>query len=215
MKGIRTIFWDFNGTLLDDTSISIEAMNILLQKRGLAPIDEDQYKKVFGFPVKDYYQRLGLTFKEESFEDVSSEFIREYSKRVGHCGLHNGVSESIRFFYDKGCQQVIISAMEQQMLEELLAKNRILHHFDAVHGLKNTYAKGKTHIAQDYVKSNGLDPRTILFIGDTLHDSEVAKETGCHIVLVSNGHNSYQKLKETGHVVKSNLLELIQILRLN
>ena len=52
------IIWDFNGTILDDVSIGIEAINMLLLRRGLKTIDSvDEYRRIFGFPIKDYYRR--------------------------------------------------------------------------------------------------------------------------------------------------------------
>ena len=45
-------------------------------------------------------------------------------------------------------------------------------------------------------------------IGDTNHDFEVARELGIRCILVADGHQSEERLKETGAEVVSSLSEL-------
>jgi phosphoglycolate phosphatase len=45
-------------------------------------------------------------------------------------------------------------------------------------------------------------------IGDTNHDFEVARELGINCILVADGHQSFERLKETGAEVASSLDEL-------
>ncbi len=52
-------------------------------------------------------------------------------------------------------------------------------------------------------------PHEVLFIGDTIHDHEVAKLIGADCVLVSNGHVSRERLKNTGAPVFEDLTGVI------
>ena len=54
------------------------------------------------------------------------------------------------------------------------------------------------------------EPDEMLFIGDTIHDFEVAQEAGMRCCLVSNGHCSEERLKATGVPVYKNLTELYE-----
>lgn len=40
-----------------------------------------------------------------------------------------------------------------------------------------------------------LNSKSILLIGDTVHDYEVAKELGCECVLIASGHQSKKELE--------------------
>ena len=52
------ILWDWNGTLLDDVALCVDALNRLLARYGYPQrYDRDQYRAIFGFPVQDYYAR--------------------------------------------------------------------------------------------------------------------------------------------------------------
>ena len=45
------IVWDWNGTLLDDLWLCIDAINSVLDSRGMNKVDETSYRKIFTFPV--------------------------------------------------------------------------------------------------------------------------------------------------------------------
>ena len=51
----KHIIWDWNGTLLDDRWLCIEAINKTLTKRNMNTITDNEYVELFCFPVKDYY----------------------------------------------------------------------------------------------------------------------------------------------------------------
>lgn len=59
------VLWDWNGTLLDDVALCVDALNRLLriyhypQQYSLA-----QYREIFGFPIEDYYIRAGFDFSK-------------------------------------------------------------------------------------------------------------------------------------------------------
>ncbi len=69
------IIWDWNGTLLNDVDICIKSMNHLLEKRNLTLLDINRDKAVFGFPVKDYYAKIGFDFTKENFEIPANEYM--------------------------------------------------------------------------------------------------------------------------------------------
>ena len=74
MKKYRHIAWDWNGTLMDDVWLSLHIINALLVRRGIATIDVERYREVFGFPLRDYCRRLGFDLERDPFEVLSDEF---------------------------------------------------------------------------------------------------------------------------------------------
>ena len=81
MEKYTHVIWDFNGTVLDDVRACINSMNALLAARGLPLLTEERYKKVFGFPVEEYYGRLGLDLAAEDFKTVlAPEWVEQYLK---------------------------------------------------------------------------------------------------------------------------------------
>ena len=107
--------WDFNGTILDDIDAGVGAVNALLAQRGLPVLENrEAYRRVFGFPVRSYYEKLGFDFSREPYEVVAPLWVAEYQKRVGKSGLFDDVRETIERFRERGIHQILLSATERR-----------------------------------------------------------------------------------------------------
>ena len=106
---MKTVFWDWNGTLLDDVWTGTAAMNALLAKYHLPLLrDMAHYREVFCFPVSAYYEKLGVG--GELFPVTSHEWMDEYYAREEKCTLREGAREAIEAFRAAGWRQVVLSA---------------------------------------------------------------------------------------------------------
>jgi phosphoglycolate phosphatase len=208
-KPIKHILWDWNGTLLDDLWLSVEAINVVLDRYQLPRVTTESYLNIFTFPVKTYYARLGFDFREHPFEVVGTEFIEEYTRRMTQPALRPGARDCLDRLARAGVGQSLFSAAKQQMLTELMDYHQLTAYFDDIIGQNDHYAHGKTEAGKAWLANKGLDPETIVFVGDTLHDLEVAEVMGVHGVLLSGGHTSEARLRaRTSQVFQS--LEVLQ-----
>ncbi len=91
----KYVIWDFNGTILDDKELSLNLLNKILEKQGKSPVDEEAYLELFGFPIKNYYLKAGITFEHESFDDIAKWYIATYQPLSLNLSLHDGVVESL------------------------------------------------------------------------------------------------------------------------
>ena len=206
---IAGIIWDWNGTLLNDTQLCVHTINELLVRRELPVLSMENYKDVFSFPVKNYYQKIGFDFQIEPFETPALEFINRYNEQVNNCHLHPESLKILKYFQSLGIRQFVLSAMQQEVLEECLTKQNIIHFFDHVSGLDNHYAESKIENGHRLISKMNMDASELVLIGDTIHDFEVATELGCQCVLVTNGHQSKEVLQKTGVLVIDSLEQLL------
>ena len=204
---IKHVVWDWNGTLLDDKNLAVTAINVLLKKYDLQEIDLEKYLELFSFPVIDYYERLGFDFNKTPFTVVGTEFIEEYTARMYAVEMHEGAKEVLKYINDSGASQSLLSAAKQQMLDDLMDFHDIGKYFKKVVGLDNHYANSKLEAGKQWIKDLGIPLPQVLFVGDTIHDVEVANEIGANCVLIANGHAPYHKLDASGVKVFRNILE--------
>ena len=54
--GVRHLVWDWNGTLVDDHSAVVAAVNDALARLRLRPIDAEAYRTHFTRPVQRFYE---------------------------------------------------------------------------------------------------------------------------------------------------------------
>jgi phosphoglycolate phosphatase len=202
------ILWDWNGTLLDDVWLCIEIMNKMLSKRKLPSIKYNEYRKIFDFPVQNYYEKAGFNFGDESFESVSVEYCDEYTDRVNECELHKDALPILDYFDDNNVSQTILSATAQHSLNKMIIDFDLESYFTEIVGQDNQLAIGKIEKGKQLVRESNVHLDKIALIGDTTHDAEVANAIGIDCILVQNGHHTKSKLEITGATMVKELLDL-------
>jgi phosphoglycolate phosphatase len=198
MNRIKHIIWDWNGTLFDDVELCLEIINGILSRRNLGLLSLKDYRSIFTFPVKDYYEIAGLDFNKYSFEDLGREWMEEYELRKGECCLHKGAAGIIEKISGKGIGQSILSAYSQQSLEQIISRFGLRKYFTHMNGLDHIYATSKIENGKQLIKKLGSRGAENLFIGDTVHDYEVSKEIGASCILIADGHQGKKKLETCG-----------------
>ena len=168
----------------------------------------EKYREIFGFPVKDYYIKLGFDLKMEPFEECGLEFIKEYKNRRYEAMLYPEASGLLTELRAMGISHSILSAQHQNLLDDLVQFYNIHHHFIQIIGLNNHYAHNKIENGISWIKTLHLASEEILMIGDTNHDFEVAQAMGVDCFLLSQGHYCHARLKKTGAIVFQGLNDI-------
>ena len=202
---IKHVFIDFNGTLLDDVNLCNDLLNKMLKNQNKELVDIKRYKEIFKFPVKDYYVDAGIDFNIESFESLAEKFMSEYVIEYKKCSLYNGIIDTIDFLKSKGINLYILSASKQSILDEQCKYFNLTKHFDKIIGIKTIYANSKEDVAIEFINSSNINKSEAIFVGDTLHDFEVAKTVGINCVLVESGHQSHNVLKAANTTILKDL----------
>lgn len=207
------ILWDWNGTLLDDVELCVDALNRLLEKHAYPQrYDRDQYRAIFGFPIEEYYVRAGFDFSRHSFAMLAEEYMDDYIPASAACPLAEGAIEALDAFRAAGLRQVILSASPVPTLTRQAGERHVTGYFDRLLGLGDIYAKSKVELGRRFMQEEGIDPVRAVMIGDSVHDFEVAQamETAC--VLQCSGHQNRQTLAATGAPVVEGLREAAQLI---
>ena len=201
------IIWDWNGTLLDDTQAGVNAVNAMLAARGLPTIDVTRYRDIFGFPVRNFYSAVGFRLESEDWDAMAREFHDRFLADAT-LRLHARAAEALAYFQQAGTGQSVLSASEQSILDAMLSDYGVSHFFSSVCGVDNLYGHSKLELGRALLSRLDLPPETVLMIGDSLHDHEVAVALGVHCLLVAQGHQSYARLARSGAPVLPSLAEL-------
>ena len=197
-RGLETVIWDFNGTLIDDVEHIVRSVNKLLAWRGLPVLTVASFRDVFGFPIMDYYRRIGLDLSVESMADLSAEFHDIYVPGLMECSLHSRVVETLEAFRKAGVRQFVLSVLEEQLLRTVIEHLGIGEYFTGTYGLGHLEGDSKLSRGREMLDDFGIRPETTILIGDTDHDAEVADVLGLAAILVAQGHQSFERLRATG-----------------
>ena len=209
----KHIIWDWNGTLLDDCELCVKSFNRSLKKRNLEIISLDKYRSIFTFPVLNAYKKVGFDFKKEPFKIVSKEFVEFYEKNFKEVSLHKDVKKTLKELSLKGMSQSILSAGNQELLNDWLKHHQIIKLFKNVIGVQNQLANGKLDQGLRLIKDLKYKTKDIVMVGDTTHDSEVAEKMGIDCILINHGHVNEKRLKKTGRRVVSNIKNVFELIK--
>ncbi len=206
------IVWDFNGTLLDDVRAGIDAVNDMLRRRGLATIDSvEKYRELFCFPIIDYYAKLGFDFEKEDYYTVlAPEWVALYLENYQRSTLSTGAEHTLQEVAGLGYTQTLLSATELQMLKGQVQDLGLEQYFSEIWGLDNIHAGGKIGTALAWREAH--PDAKALFVGDSVHDWEVARAVGADCVLYCGGHQNRETLSACACLMIDRLEQLIEIL---
>lgn len=197
------IIWDWNGTLLNDVDLCVKTISQVLRENGLSEITREHYLEHFGFPIIDYYRRLGFDFNKVDFPEVSSQFVRLYGEGLKNYSLHHGAKEFLQSLSDQGKVQSVLSAAKETDLRIQLREYGVIHFFKHIYGISDHYAASKIERGKELIAELKAPKENIVLIGDTDHDLEVANALEIDLLLVDDGHQHPQRLKKLGAKVLS------------
>jgi phosphoglycolate phosphatase len=207
----KYIIFDFNGTLLNDVDLGLKLINEFLEYQHKPLLDMDKYRRVFGFPIRDYYVRAGLDLNADRFEDLAIIYNKKYMRESLSCKLYDDVFDLLLELKDKGYYLICLSSSETNNLIFQLKYYKIYNLFDKVIGTNDVEAKSKAKLGYDFIVNNNINPNEVICVGDSLHDIEVANLIGCDGVLFTKGHQHPDMFK--GYRKIDNLSEIKEYLK--
>jgi len=208
------VIWDWNGTLLDDVDLARGIVNELFVDHGVQPMSHERYIGLFDFPVRAYYERAGMDFSRVSFESLSETFCDQFERRLADAALFPAAVPVLSSVRHQGMAQYVLSGTEHGMLCRMLSDFGLQATFNGIKGMSDGLASGKISGGRDLIAEFGIEADGTLMIGDTTHDFEVARELGLDCALLTTGHQSAERLLETGCPVFGSLDSISQHLSL-
>ena len=212
---MKSVIWDFNGTILDDVELAAGSINEVLRRRNLPIIDKAAHRRIFRFPVSDYYRSLGFDLDREEQGDISDEFHSVYQSGVESCSLNPGIAEALEYLEKHGIDQFVLSAAQEEMVVAWVRLHGIQSRFKGVYGLSDRLAVSKARRCRDLIEDFDLDPSATLFIGDTDHDVAVARAVGCRPLVVLQGHQDGSRFAGADCEIYDTFHDLVNALRLD
>ena len=210
---MKHIIWDFNGTLLNDTQLSLDVDNNVFEKLGIPAITIDDYRNNMTMPVRDFYPAVGVDYSIHSYETIARLWLDEFNKRAVGVGLIPGVLEAIKALHAQGRSQSVLSASYEPSVRAQCAALGLTPYMKGISGLQDESAGKKTDIGRRQLRELGLTGADVVLVGDMLTDAHLAEDLGADCILVSWGHNDLKRLLSSGLPVARDFGELEEILK--
>ncbi len=209
----KNFIWDWNGTIINDIDLSVSILNKFLTQRGLKNVSLLEYREIFDFPVKDYYQAVGFNFDKEDFSVIGQQYIETYNSRICETTIFSDVVETLDFINKNGGKNYIVSARKNSELVKDLEIFNLKKYFVEVCGITDNLGGGKEFLAEEFKKRHSLSAQDTVFVGDTTHDFKISQIIGCSCVLVCRGHQSRKRLESKTKNVIDNFSQFLDAIK--
>lgn len=205
------VVWDWNGTLLDDLTVVIEALNIGIGKFGHDPIDEDEYRTHFTRPVRAFYDSLlARPVSDMEWEALNNTFHDEYFDRVHRAKLTSDALPAMEMVDEAGWGQSLLSMTTHHKLVEIVSSHGLIERFSMVDGLRIGTGGLKAQHLEEHLEALGIAASATVVIGDTPDDATAARHVGADVILYDGGSHHLLTLEQAGAPIAHSLTQAVE-----
>lgn len=208
------IVWDWNGTLLNDNTVVLAAVNDVCADFGRVPLTWEEWQGFYSRPVRPCYERvLGRILSDEDWIQVDRLYHDRYDLLLHTAALAAGVPDELRSWSATGRTQSLLSMWFHSQLVPTVAGHGLSELFQRVDGLPGELGgESKTEHLIRHLEAQNLDPADVLMIGDVVDDAEAALAVGAQCILVATGGMHRAALEATGVPVTSTIPEAVRLI---
>ncbi|WP_286976731.1 N-acetylmuramic acid 6-phosphate phosphatase MupP [Pseudomonas sp.] len=214
---LRAVLFDMDGTLLDSAPDFIAICQAMRHERGLEPINEKLIRdQISGGARAMVAATFAMSPEEPTFEALRLEFLERYQS---HCAV---------FTHPFAGMAELLGEIEKAKLIWGVVTNKPLRYAEPIMQQLGLAERSAILICPDHVtnskpdpepmtlacKTLGLDPASVLFVGDDLRDIESGRAAGTKTAAVTYGyiHPDDNPRHWGADVVVDNPQELIGVL---
>lgn len=204
------VIWDWNGTLVDDHDIVIEAVNAVMQAFGGRPVTSETYLDRYHRPVHRFYEHLlGISITDDHWRRIDTIFNDHYHSQLHAVPLATGAEQALAAVADLGHSQSLLSMWRHDLVTQEAGRHGIASWFQRIEGNRTKSGDPKSVSLGLHLQALNLIPSDVTMIGDTLDDFDAATAVGARIILVTGSQNP-DKLRATGAPVVDTLPDAIR-----
>jgi len=214
---LRHIVWDWNGTLLDDTPLTVRAAVAALQAIGHPQsLDLRQWRRIATRPLTEVYTHLvDGPISAPQWETIERVWLSVYLQGLPDIGLNPLAWAALDEAADRGMSGSIVSLHKQGELRAHVAALGLADRFTHISGtcIDDTWAgarPSKAAAIRMQLDELGVAPDQALMIGDMEDDAREAAAAGTAVVLVPTGDTSRERLIASGYPVAESLLDAVR-----
>ncbi|MCH7669690.1 MAG: HAD family hydrolase [Acidobacteria bacterium] len=210
------IIWDWNGTLLDDLHIVVDAVSACVAPLGRGAITADDYRDHYTRPVVLFYENLmGRPVTSDEWASIDGVYHDTYRSLMRQADLAADARAAIRDVADRNGTQSILSMWWHSELVPFTAGFGLRDVMQRIDGNREDAGALKADQMRSHIEmlvaAHGVVASKVVAVGDTFDDAAAAAAVGIPIILYDGGSHHRVDLEKVGVPVVSTLLEAVDI----
>ena len=187
-----TILFDFDGTLAESMMLIHDVFNRLSGVYGYKHMPKEDIEALRHLSMREFIEHQAISLWKVPL-------IAIHARRMMHDEMDQiqppaGLVDSLTKIHESGRYLMdILTSNRPKNVFRFLAQHQI-NWFDEVESTRAILSKKRR--VEKYIRTRGLDPKTLYYIGDTTVDVESARYAGAKTVAVSWGLNTREALEK-------------------
>ncbi|MEO6508599.1 MAG: HAD hydrolase-like protein [Patescibacteria group bacterium] len=191
MDTIKTILFDFDGTIADTLSACIQIANKHSKAWGFREVKDEEIESLKGLTPLELLREFKIPFYKLPF--LVKKVQLELFEDMDTIKLFPGMTTVINDLHKKGFLLGIVTSNSEKNVRRFLKANNI-NCFQIIHNEKNIFGKSRT--INNVIKTYNLKKEETIYVGDEVRDIEASKKVHIQPVSVTWGFNSKQLLEK-------------------
>ena len=194
--------FDWNGTILSDTTAAWKAGNKCLELFQIKPISLKHYRDTFTFPIIHFYVKNGCSVDDViKKQNETAVFQENYEALAKNARSRIGARRLLKWLKTNGVSCIILSNYQTNKIQEQLARLGLEEYFHYVSahecdGSTILHKTTKTGRLSDFMVKRGYKPSETVIIGDSMEEPEIARDLGLTSIGITDGCISRARLKK-------------------
>lgn len=201
---IKLVAFDWNGTLLADSSACAYAVNRVLERFGGSAVTLKECREAVSLPAVEFYVAHGCDRDAmlRNRSETGGIFHSAYESAASGVRSRRGAKAALERLSENGIDAIVLSNHLRGSIEAHLKRLGMGRYVSAV--LANTERESflrpgiKSRMLDGYMRSSDLASSEVLVVGDSPEDVGVAKKMGAGSVALTGGFYSTQRLRKSG-----------------
>jgi phosphoglycolate phosphatase len=186
---LQAVIFDFDYTLADSSHGVIECINFALREMGLDHVSYEAACRTIGLSLAETFLTLGKHHEHQRCDEFHQLFIQRAELVMANLTeLYDTVPATIEALHERGLRLGIVSTKYRRRIHEVLEREAMLHGFHVIIGGEDV-KQHKPHPQGLFEAIERLEcsPQSIVYVGDSQVDAELAKRAGVPLVVVLSG----------------------------
>lgn len=189
MKTLESVIFDFDYTLADSSQGAIECINFALREMGLDGVSDDAACLTIGLSLAETFLTLGEHHEPHRCDEFHRLFVQRAEQVMANLTvLYESVPAMVEALHARGLRLGIVSTKYRRRIHEVLKREAMLHGFHVIIGGEDV-KQHKPHPQGLFEALARLEssPSSVVYVGDSEVDAELARRAGVPLVLVLSG----------------------------
>jgi len=186
---LQSVIFDFDYTLADSSPGVFECINFALREMGLDHVSQDAACRTIGLSLNETFLTLGKHHEPQRCDEFHQLFVQRADQvMVDRTALYETVPTMVTALRERGLRLGIVSTKYRSRINGVLKREGLHDQFGVVIGGDDVeHYKPHPQGLFEAMKKLESSPESVVYVGDSQVDAELAKRAGVPLVVVLSG----------------------------